>query len=790
MRLFALFFLLGNVYVQINTELASLSVIAIFLCLSVTMTLLVAYNFKFSEKKFQLFTIALTAFVGGLFASTLAASVQLNHRIQPAYEGKDLLITGRVVEIPDVRPDGTRFRFKVKNAWLLNNNNKGESTPINLSGVVRLGWFKNAQSLNADEQWQLRVRLKQPSGFVNPAGFDYEKWLFSQRLGATGYVRASKDAYLAQIKRLAESPWWSVNRLRQKIHSRIQNKVEDKQAAGVLSALLVAVRSRLNDRQWQQLQETGTSHLIAISGLHIAVVAGFAYLPVMLIWVLFPGLNERVPLRLAGAITGVVFATAYALLAGFTLPTQRALLMVVIALFGLVSRKHYHASSILAAALLAVLLLDPLAPMSASFWLSFLAVSLILIFIKRQMEQPRFQLISLQLVLSLAMLPLTLLFFNSASLIAPLANLIAIPWVSMIIVPVSLLAVLFMPVSAAISGGLLSIAALAINGLFKFLDYLSGWSTGLLSLPQIPWLLLLMAFVGILFLLLPKGFPGRWLGLLAIVPALLFSPPRPDQNAFKYTLLDVGQGLASVLQTSHHTLVYDTGTRLSDSFDIGKLVLVPYLKSIGLGQIDTLLVSHEDNDHRGGAPALLKAIQVKQIISSEPHIVDGYRITACYKGMKWRWDGVDFEVLSPLLKNKQDSNEKDNNRSCVLRISNSQHSLLLTADIEGKIEKELIKTAKKAIRVDVLSVPHHGSKTSSSDDFIRATSAPLGIISAGYRNRFHHPAEKIVKRYQKHGVKLLNTSDYGALDILFPASAEPISIKAYRLDNSGFWRRR
>ena len=790
MRLIALFFLIGNVLVQLRGELASLSVITMFLCLLLGMTLLGAYNFKNSEKKFYFVGIALSAMIAGILASTFVAKNVLDKRLPESLEGQDLILQGKIIDIPDIRNDGTRFRLKVSQAYLADNEMHQEKTLLPVKGVVRLGWFQHVAPLKAGELWQFRARLKRPSGFVNPGGFDYEKWLFTQGISATGYVRSGKQAYLAQIKRLEEAPWWSVNHWRQVIQQRIQNVVANKEAASILSALVVAERSRLNDKQWQLFQDTGTSHLIAISGLHIAVVAGFAFLPVMLLWQVFPQLNERVPLRVAGSIAGVFFATAYALMAGFSLPTQRALLMVVIALVGLMSRRNYSASQILAVAMLAVLLLDPLAPMGASFWLSFVAVALILIFLKRQLQQTSsLYLIKLQLVLSLAMLPLTLFFFNSASISAPLANLFAIPWVSFIVVPLGLLAVVLMPFSAFIAGVLFNMAALAIEWLMALLAYLNGLPFAQLSIAQIPWPYLLAAFIGVLYTLMPRGFPGRWLGIMLILPALLFNPPTPAENTFKFTLLDVGQGMAAVIQTQKHVLIYDTGTRLSDTFDIGKLVLIPYLKGQGLKQIDTLIISHEDNDHRGGALSLLKAVQVNTVLSSAPaSILPEQTIKPCQSGQEWQWDGIDFKILSP-DKRAYNRQFKDNNMSCVLRVSNQYHSLLLTADIETNVESELIKNQPKALKVDVLSIPHHGSKTSSSDAFIIATSPKLGVIPVGYRNRFHHPANKVLQRYQQHHVKLLDTSNEGALEIIFPASDEDFEVKAYRLYNNGFWRR-
>ncbi len=787
MRLFALSFLLGTLIIQQFQQLPSLIWIGLFLAISICMT--VFLKKKSTASLFNSLLISLSAFLAGLLLSTAVAQNQLLKQIPMKWEGQDIILQGKVLGIPNKKNDGTRFRLEISQASL-------KSTPeesIDLKGVVRLGWFRSTQKINAGEAWQLVVRMKQPSGFLNPGGFDYEKWLFTERISATGYIREERKGGKKYNKRVSKSPWWSINGLRQSIHNKIQTGVEDKASAAILSALVVAVRTKFDDEQWKLLQQTGTSHLVAISGLHIAVVAGFAFLPIMLIWGLFPSLNEKMPLRVAGAIAGVIFATLYAMLAGFTLPTQRALLMVVIALLGLLVRRNYHSSTILAVVVIAVLLLDPLAGMTVSFWLSFLAVALILVVLKRQIEKPAMQLIKLQIALSLGMLPLTLFFFGSASLLSPVANLLAIPWVSLVVVPLSLLALVFMPISTFISNGLFSIAALAIEWMFSGFELLSRSSLANVSIAEIPNLYLLSAFAGFLFLLLPKGFPARWLGLVAILPALLFTVEKPKQGEFVFTLLDAGQGMASVVQTANHTLIYDVGTRYSKTYDIGKLVVVPFLKSKDLINVDSMILSHKDIDHWGGTEAVLKEITVKKIISSDTTVLENHKVFECIKDDQWQWDGVDFKVLSP----PEDYPQNDNNRSCVLRVSNASHSLLLTGDIQKKTEKLLLAYANEEesnevesdVQSEVISVPHHGSKTSSTEAFLQAVSPKLALIPAGYRNRFGHPKDKVLARYKRMGVDVMGTVESGAITVKFPADEDDFEVEAYREEKRRFWSR-
>jgi competence protein ComEC len=785
MRLFALFFLLGTLIIQQYQTLPSLIWIGLFLSFSIFLTVF------FYKRSFSFVFVSTSALLAGLLLSTAVAKNQLDKRIPQKWEGQDIILQGKVQGIPNTKEDGIRFRFKISQASLKTDPEK----QIDLKGIVRLGWYRNVITINADETWQLLVRMKRSSGFMNPGGVDYEKWLFTERISATGYIREKTDLN----KRLDESPWWSIDRMRQTIHHNIQQGIEDKASAAILSALVVAIRTELDNKQWKQLQQTGTSHLVAISGLHIAVVAGFAFLPIMLIWGLFPSLNEKIPRQVAGAIVGVIFATAYAMLAGFTLPTQRALLMVVIALLGLLVRRHYQPSTILAVVVIAVLLLDPLAGMTVSFWLSFLAVTMILIILNRQIDHPVMSLIKLQILLSLGMLPLTLFFFGSASLLSPVANLIAIPWVSLIIVPLSLIALVFMPISTIISNGLFSISALAIKWMFAGFGLLTESSLAKVTFAEIPSDYLLFAFAGFLFLLLPKGFPARWLGLIAILPALLFTPEKPKQGEFTFTLLDAGQGMASVLQTENHTLIYDVGTRYSDTYDIGKLVVVPYLKSKGLGQVDSMVLSHNDIDHWGGAEAVLKEIKVSTVISSDTEILENQSVTACTKGDNWQWDGVNFEILSPPKKpsgeesdfpeNANDFLKKDNNKSCVIRVSNGDHSILLTGDIEKKTEKLLLDNSINKLATEVIIMPHHGSKTSSTESFIQAVSPELALIPAGYRNRFGHPKEKVLNRYQEMGIPVMGTINSGAITINFPNNKEKYQTNSYRAQKRGFWSR-
>ncbi|RTZ66784.1 MAG: DNA internalization-related competence protein ComEC/Rec2, partial [Aquificaceae bacterium] len=556
-----------------------------------------------------------TALLGSLYATYSANSI-INSRLSSDLEGKDLIVEGIVATIPERQGDNWRFYLDVSKVKRLKEGILADKS-IALHGKIKLAWYRTDRVISAGETLQLQVRLKRPNGFMNKGGFDFEKWLFTQRVKATGYVRES-----AANKVLYPAKWYSVNHFRERLQQKINLVVSDKSSVAIISALAVASRGEISDKQWDLFRHTGTSHLIAISGLHIGMVAGFAYLLIAAIFWLFPVLYQQIPVRIAGAFLAIVFAIAYAVLAGFTLPTQRSLIMVGGIVIALVQRQYVPSYKILSVTLLLVLLIDPFATMMASFWLSFIAVIFILLYATKQQTKSGFSLFSLQFSLSLGMFPLTILFFGSASLIAPIANLIAIPWVTIIIVPFILLAMVCMVFAPWLSEYLLQFVSLNITYLIQVLEWLDTFPYASLGFQSLSTAFIFVMLVAISFLFLPKGFPGKWLGFLLLIPVFTYQVKGiQHEGEFEYTLLDIGQGLASTLRTKHHVLIYDTGPRASAHFDTGKLVVLPYLQSIAVKRIDKMILSHEDMDHRGGTIAVLNKIQVDEIISSNTHFL-------------------------------------------------------------------------------------------------------------------------------------------------------------------------
>lgn len=773
MRTFSLFFCLGILFVLSQKYLASWGVLSVvgliaFVC--------VAALFFYSEhKKKQRAALSIGAFCCAFVYSTLISQSILQQRLPVALEGVDLLVKGRVVNLPEQQERGIRFLFQVEEAHVADTKK-----PLAWSGKVRLAWYKGyPRQFSAGSTWQLTIRAKRPSGFFNSSGFDYERWLFSQRVIATGYIRTSSENKLLNNN-------FSIHQHRQTISQAIEQALPESKQLGLIQGLAIAQRSHISTEQWQVLQRTGTSHLLAISGLHIGMVAGVGWLFVWGLGYLRPQWFLLIPARSWALMVGLGFASLYALLAGFTIPTQRAWLMVVILLLGLLWQKNWRASTVISLALLAVLLLDPLAPLSAGFWLSFACVVFLWGLAQRQYKANRWQLLTVQLGLSLAMIPLTAAFFSQVSFVSPLANLIAIPWVSFLVVPFVLLGVASFALFPALAQGLWSIADVSLDYLMQFLTGLSQYDAAAWVLPDVPWYWIACAVLGVFVCLLPKGLPARWLGLILLLPLFSYAQAPFPEGDFKLTVLDVGQGSARIIQTKNHVLIFDAGVKSSDSFDMGKMVILPWLQAQGIKQIDTLMISHADNDHSGGAFALLNELPVQQLKTSALKLFKDYQPESCYTGDRWVWDGVVFEVLHP---NQGAKDKKRNNRSCVLRVSNSKHSVLLTGDIEKRAEHQLVNRAGEKLRSDILLVPHHGSRTSSSIGFIKAVDPTLALSSSGYRNRFNHPVLAIQQRYQKLNIPFYDTQKTGEIQLYLSSQDDQRVIQPMRKQESKFWHR-
>lgn len=718
---------------------------------------------------------AAAALVAGALWALLHAHWVLAHELDPALEGADLVVEGRIASLPEPRERAVRFRFDIEAA-----RHGGE--PVASPSRVRLSWYGQAPPLTVGERWRLVVRLKRPSGYRNPGGFDYEAWLFRQGIRATGYVRDGE----ANRRLGAAATAAPVGRWRQQLSARIGEVLDGDPVRGLAEALAIGERSRIDPGQWAVLNRTGTSHLVAISGLHIGLVAGLMFFLTRWSWSRSVRLSLRLPAQRAAALVAMAGALVYAAMAGFSLPTQRALIMVAVLMAALFWQRRVRPAHGLSLALLAVLLLDPLAVLAPGFWLSFGAVAIILYAMAGRLGRGRWfqQWGRVQWVIAVGLFPLLVWFFQEASLVAPLANLLAVPVVSFAVVPVVLLGAASLFPFPGLGAALLGLAAEILRVLWGALASLAGtpfatWAGGsaVAALPA--------ACLGVLVMLAPRGLPARWLGAVLCLPLLVADAPRPAHGTAWFTLLDVGQGLAAVVRTRGHTLVYDTGPRYGEHFDTGAAVVVPFLRVRGVDRLDRLVISHGDNDHRGGAASVLEAYPAPDVVSADPERLAIGSARPCTAGEQWRWDGVDFAFLHP----PADSGwAPGNDRSCVLQVRAGGQVLLLTGDIERAAEWRLLRTPQ-ALPADVLVAPHHGSKTSSGADFIAAVDPSYVLFPVGYRNRWDFPRASVVARYQARGAMLLDTARDGAIGFRLGGAEALAPPSRHRHDHRRYWHR-
>lgn len=727
-------------------------------------------------------------FVAGIIWVTLHAGLLLQDPLARELEGKNLWVEGIIADLPKPGEYGPRFEFQVLNGSL-------DGQAVTLPSKIQLSIYrrdsvadptpappdsftKNSplQTLQVGDQWGFLVRLKRPYGFQNPGGFDYEGHLFHKGIRATGYVRDDVPPRLI-ASRLSSRP---IDRVRQHLSAGIDKALSDNPYAGFIKAFATGDETGISDVQWTVLQRTGTTHLVAISGMNIGLVAGIVFFLMRWLWALpgFPVL--RWPAHKVAAVAAMFAAVGYSALAGFAIPTQRAMLMLAVVLGAILLGRQSRPSHLLALALLLVLIHDPLAVMSAGLWLSFAAVAVILLATHGRIGETRLsQWNRLQWVIAIGLLPLMLATFQQTSLSGPLANMLAIPVIEIIVIPLTLLGVVALPsLPEPVSQLLFQAAAWPLDGLWPVLEYFAGLEHTLWVQHAPPAWTLAVAGIGALLLLAPRGWPARWLGILWLLPMLLLRPPGPAQGDIWLTLLDVGQGLAAVVRTERHVLVFDTGPRFSTRFDTGSAVLTPYLRNNGVDRLDTLIVSHGDNDHIGGASSLLDAFPALRVLSSVPESLPGAQL--CRAGQTWSWDGINFTILNP-----QEQSLSENNDSCVLKITGPGGTILLTGDIEAEAEQRLIEGWGNRLQADILVVPHHGSKTSSTDAFLATVNPELALLPVGYRNRYRHPHPTVMQRYRDHGIQVLDSPTEGAITIKLHVGGAEVS--SYRREKRRYW---
>jgi competence protein ComEC len=707
------------------------------------------------------------------------------HQLPPALEGRDIALTGVVAAMPQRNDGGLRFRFELESA-------EAGGKRVELPPQVYLGWYgglgpdeaqRQPADLRAGERWQLTARLKAPHGNLNPHGFDYELWLWEQGLQATGYVRAGpKDP---APRRVGVTGWHPVERARQSVRDAIDGRVADRKSAGLLAALVVGDQAAIDRADWDVFRATGVAHLMSISGLHITMFAWAASLAIGWLWRRSGRLCLAWPAQHAALVGGIALAAAYAVFSGWGVPAQRTIWMLAAVGLLRLSGRRWPWPQVWLLACAVVVTVDPWALLQAGFWLSFVAVGVL--FASDAGGQAGQQgrahwlrsFLREQGVVTLALLPLSVLLFGQVSIVGLLANAVAIPWITLLVTPLAMAGVLVAP--------LWDLAAWAVQLLTLLLEWLARWPWATLSTAAPPAWAAAAGLLGGVLLVLRLPPPIRALGLPLLLPVLLWQPPRPAAGEFELLAADIGQGNAVIVRTATHTLVYDAGPRYSRESDAGHRVLVPLLRALG-EKVDTLVLSHRDADHTGGAAAVLAMQPQAALVSSieDDHELQALRpASRCAGGQHWQWDGVDFEVLHPQAGDYAAA-ARPNAMSCVLRVGNGRQSALLVGDIEQPQEARLL-AAQAVLRTDVLLVPHHGSKTSSSAAFLQAVQPRIAIVQAGYRNRFGHPAALVMERYRRHDVQVVQSPQCGAA---WWRSAQPAALQCQRAIAFRYWNHR
>ncbi len=776
---------------------------ALFFAIAFIIVMVISFTlFLFQQQytKKPLLRMAALLIASGLFGYSYAgimAKIRLSESLPSVWEQKNIEVIGVVASMTKVHEQGEQFRFYIEQVFtpnakvpkhvLLNyyHSNQWHHKPNTVEAIKS----EKPPTFKVGERWRLTIKLKKPHTTYNPNGYDFEAWALANNIRAIGVVRNKSGIH--KERDFVWRPTYIVEYCRDKVAQHIATTLYKKPYAGVISALVVGDDSKISKHDWDVYLYTGVNHLMSISGLHITMLAGLAFTIISFIWRRFSTLVLCLPSKKAATIGGLIVAFLYACLAGLSIPTQRTLYMLIVVAVALLLNQRVNFSRVLLIALFVVTILDPWAVIAPGFWLSFSAVAIITYatVYRLRLRHWLIEAVNTQWSVTLGLLPFLIFMFAQASIVSPIANAFAIPIISLFVVPLSILGALIpLDFILQLAHSILAICMIGLNWLASL--PFATWQQAV-----VPFWRVAIGMIGVIWLLLPSGIPMRWLGIILMLPMIIVEQQHLDIGELQVVVLDVGQGLSVVVKTANHIMLYDTGRAYNQESDAGANIVLPYLRSQGIKKLDGLIISHDDNDHSGGAASIMAKLPISWTASSyslsKHHSVEPSQLKipnqlTCFTGQKWLWDGVRFEVLYPSVESYQQENIKDNNRSCVIKVTSRNGTILLTGDIEAEAESLLLQTQRYKLKSDVMIAPHHGSKTSSTEPFIQSVGAKHVIFTVGYLNRFRHPRPPVVSRYLEKGVQLYRSDHHGAVLIDFMQN-HSIQPRPWRLDKAKYW---
>ncbi len=699
------------------------------------------------------------------------AGLRLDAQLAPELEGRDMYVSGIVRGLPRRFDEIQQFTFEIEHSDSGFENRR-----------VQLNHYGEEEIL-AGKAYRFEVRMNRPRGLANPGVFDYEAWLFQRGIAARGYVRGS-------VETAPEFGAAWLDSLRASLKAEILRLAQDPTTAGIIVALALGDDSGLTDEQWELFRQTGTNHLFVISGLHIGLICLLAYGLTLFTVKRFPALMLLAPAQKIALLPALAAACAYGFISGFGLPAQRALVMAAVFMLASLFSIKQPASLRFLLAMAVVLTLNPLSFLGMGFWLSFLAVGALLL-AQRPGKRPTSPITWLmaslrpQLAVAAGLLVPLLFWIGEVSLLGPLVNIPAIPLVGFCVVPLCLLVACSVPFSETLAETLLQAASWLLQVLLRSLDEVValGSSFAILDHGTPATLTLALLAAGSLLALMPRGFPGRRLAPLLLLPLFFAQAKSTREDLIRLHILDVGQGLAVIVQTRRQTLLYDTGASFSPDASMGDRVVLPVLNQLNVPKLDAVILSHSDDDHSGGFPAIAKALPIDRLYSSFNVPQATGPTYTCRNYINWRWDNVDFRFLHPAA-----PQANDNDNSCVLQIQAGDFTAILPGDIESTVERTLAATLREELRSNLLIAAHHGSNTSSSWPFLKMVNPEYVVFAAGYRNSFGHPATRVLERSSAFTSNLLNTSAEGMISFILTNPESDPQVTSFRTDHPRYWR--